>query len=305
MKFIVLNEKLIRRYLLGDLNEKRQQRLEERFLIDHRFRKRVLLVEDELFDDYVLGALSNDERQKFDKRLLATPEQVKKLETVRMFKDYAVHKGGDDSVQYPSLRRPSFVSRWLDFLLSRRSMIYLPAAVGALVILLGIIALIVVQRRSAPSPSAQGAREAIEERLQHLNAQQNTGGDPSDPNALLPSSTLNVTLAPILFRNEKQTSVVTIDADKEIVQFRLLLPEGEHQLFDAVMQKLEGPVLFTVRRLQAATDGGGKLVVLKLPARLLPDGDYLLNLQGISSDGRMSDVAEYYFRILHAGRGNS
>ena len=61
-------QSLIRRYLLGDLEERRRERLEKRILTDPKFRKRVLLVEDELFDDYVMGALSGNERRKFDER---------------------------------------------------------------------------------------------------------------------------------------------------------------------------------------------------------------------------------------------
>ncbi len=304
MRVIVPKEKLIRRYLLGDLDEERRQRFDERVLTDHRFRKRVLLVEDELFDDYVLGALSNNERQKFDERLLATPEQVKKLETVRMFKDYAMRKGAVGPVPRPSLRRPSFMRRWLNLLLYKRSLIYLPAAVVALIILVGLIALIVVQRRSKPAQYEQGARRALEAQLAYLNDPQNTGSENPNQKAPLPSSILNVTLTPILIRSEKQTSAVTIPPDKEIVQFRLVLMEGEHQSFDAVMQTLEGSTLFTVRRLQATTEDGGKVVSLKVPARLLPDGDYLLKLQGTSRDGQINDIGEYYFRVLHNGRGN-
>jgi hypothetical protein len=304
MRVIAPKEKLIRRYLLGDLDEGQRQRFEERFLTDYRFRKRVLLVEDELFDDYVLGALSSDERQKFDERLLATPEQVKKLETVRMFKDYVMRKGAVGNVSYSSLRRPSFVRRWLNILLYKRSLIYLPATVVALIILIGLIALIVVQRRSKPAQYAQSARGAIEEQLAYLNDPQNIGNEPPNQRAPLPSSILNVTLAPILIRGEKQTSAVTIPPDKEIVQFRLVLMEGEHQSFDAVMQTLESSTLFTVHRLQAVTEDGGKVVVLKIPVRLLPDGDYLLKLRSTSRDGQVNDIAEYYFRVLSAGRGN-
>lgn len=53
----VVDEKLIERYLLGELVGEEQTRLEERLMTDQQFSDSLLEAENELTDDYVRGAL--------------------------------------------------------------------------------------------------------------------------------------------------------------------------------------------------------------------------------------------------------
>lgn len=298
MRFMSREQNLIRCYLLGTLDERQQQRIEERVLTDRRFRRRVLLVEDELFDDYVLGTLSSDERRRFDERLLATAEQVNKLENLKALKDYATSVAA--GLPRGLSGRSSLASRWLGALVSKRNLIYLPAAAVALIILVSLV-VFVVQRQSKPGRDARAERAVLEEQIARLNERGDNGGASSGRPAPDPASVLSVALAPTAVRGAEQSSMVTVPADKDLLQFELQMLGGEQQSFEATLQTPEGPEIFTVRGLRAGDWRGGKAVSLLVPARQLPGGDYILTLRGASRDRQTSVVGEYYFRILRAG----
>jgi len=65
---------LIRRYLLGQLEEDELGKLEEKMMADNEFFDRVLLAEDELVEEYLEGELSDNERAGFELSFLSTPE---------------------------------------------------------------------------------------------------------------------------------------------------------------------------------------------------------------------------------------
>jgi anti-sigma-K factor RskA len=290
MRFMSQKQSLIRHYLLGTLDERMQQLIEKRILTDRRFRKRVLLIEDELFDDYVLGTLSSDERQRFDRRLLGTAEQVNKLETIRAYKNCATSMAGL-SLPTDTHGRQSSLSRWLRGLSHWRSMMYVSAAMVVLITLVGMAAL-VVQRLNKPAGDARHEREAVEEQLARLNARQGIAD---------PSSALSVALAPTAVRKVEPNFPIKLSAGTDLIQFELQLLGGGHQSFEATMQTPEGVEMFTVRGLHATSERGDEVVRLKVPAWLLPDGDYLLKLRGVSAEGRTDVVGEYFFRTQRAG----
>lgn len=294
-------QNLIRHYLLGDLDERRRERLEERILTDLKFRNRVLLVEDELFDDYVMGALSDSERRKFDERLLATPEQVRKLEAVRAFKDYASGAaGGLPPLPHTPERRP-FAAGWLGALLhEKRGLIYSAAAL-ALVACVVLAALILGRRPHQPALDALGGRAALEVELAQLNDPRNSSTT-AGPHTAPPSSVVNVRLSPILVRGGRDAPVVSIPEGAAEVRFELGLTGGEYLSLEAVLRTVGGPEMFTVRGLRATAAAAEQVVICKVPARLLAEGDYLLALRGTPPGGQLEDAGEYYFRVTREAR---
>jgi HAMP domain-containing protein len=82
-----MDERLVRRYLLGELAEEERQRLEERLLTDDDFYDAFTALEDgveeDLIDEYVDGELSGPAHETFSHVLMSTPERVEKLKLVR------------------------------------------------------------------------------------------------------------------------------------------------------------------------------------------------------------------------------
>ena len=74
---------LMTRYLLGDLSEDEQVRLEERFFADDESYRQLVALEDELRYDYAQGNLSARERGLFEKRFLTAPAEKQKVELAK------------------------------------------------------------------------------------------------------------------------------------------------------------------------------------------------------------------------------
>src|SRR4030095_1345859 len=73
------DERLIRQYLLGDLSEEWQAKVQDRLLCDSEFFDRLVIEENELIDDYLRGALTEEQEEKFKSYFLAAPERRQKL----------------------------------------------------------------------------------------------------------------------------------------------------------------------------------------------------------------------------------
>ena len=70
----------MRRYLLGQLDEAEQEKIELRLLTDPSFSEEFDTVVDELTDQYVTNELTDDESKRVEKYFLNTPERQQKLE---------------------------------------------------------------------------------------------------------------------------------------------------------------------------------------------------------------------------------
>jgi anti-sigma-K factor RskA len=83
-----IEEDIIRKYLMGDLQLQEQLQVEERLFLDSEYLRTLKAVEDELVDDYVYGELSTDERARFEKYFMSTPERQEALTVAQALKRY-------------------------------------------------------------------------------------------------------------------------------------------------------------------------------------------------------------------------
>jgi CHAT domain-containing protein len=82
------DEKEIISYLLGDLEEDEQRRVEEQLLINDEYFDLLLVAEDDLIDDYARSALSDQARASFEAHFLSTPERRDKLRFALALRNY-------------------------------------------------------------------------------------------------------------------------------------------------------------------------------------------------------------------------
>lgn len=80
------DQETIRRYLLGQLPDSEQQKVEERLLSEDDLFEELEVTEDELIEEYVTGQLSKEERQWLEQNLLASPEGKRKHRFAVAFK---------------------------------------------------------------------------------------------------------------------------------------------------------------------------------------------------------------------------
>lgn len=282
---------LVKRYLLGYLDRDAQERLEESFISDSGYREKVLTIEDELIDDYLANELSSEEREKFVEHFLSTPQQRERVKVARALHQFfsveaATHSPpvSDDAPEHVSAKplRPSFL-RFRNPLMA--------ASLAALLILVvgGSWLLISRRQRQGDIAQEQDRNRKFQSELARLNATAPNQGQPE-------AGVLSLTLPPLAFRGGGDMPLVHLPADS--VQLSLVLPTDNHMSYRVFLQKSGDAHRFVVDGLTVRDTEGGKAVLLKVPARYLSRGDYLLELSALNDDGRFEPVAGYTFRAL-------
>lgn len=77
------------------------------------------------------------------------------------------------------------------------------------------------------------------------------------------------------------------------------LGEGGLRTYSAVLATANGKTIRTFEGLQPrATQGGEKTVTTRVPAQLLPPGDFTLILSGIDEQGKQQTVGGYSFHVV-------
>jgi methionine-rich copper-binding protein CopC len=97
-------QKEVRRYLLGQLEEAEQERIELQLLTDSSFGEEFDTVVDELTDQYVRDELTDDERKRAEKYFLNTPVRQQKLEFAKELLSHAdaeLHQGAEMATVRP------------------------------------------------------------------------------------------------------------------------------------------------------------------------------------------------------------
>src|SRR5215208_2438753 len=86
-------QKDLRRYLLGQLDDRTAEALEKQFLLQDEIFEELLAAEDELIEDYLAEALTAEDRGALENHFLSTPERLDQLRFGRTFRQYLSRQG--------------------------------------------------------------------------------------------------------------------------------------------------------------------------------------------------------------------
>src|SRR5258706_14901379 len=100
------DERLIRRYLLGDLTLEEQRRLEQHLFSDEHLLSQLNRIENELTDQYVSGELSGNSKEQFERHFMRAPERRESVVFARALNSYVSAKGEPYSPVSSALKRP-------------------------------------------------------------------------------------------------------------------------------------------------------------------------------------------------------
>jgi len=313
------NEKVIARYLLGDLPEEQQVAIEDRAFADKDYLALITSVENDLIDEYVRQELSPTERQQFERQFLASAERRKRVEFARVL------------ARVPERTVVSEPAKW-----SWRDSLYAlisglnPAAkiafaavmllliVGGAWLLTATLRLrsqltqlqaqnqarqnelqqqVEAERRrneelNARLTQEQQQREQSEESLQKLSET----GDATNPP---PRSVIAaLTLLPGLSRGGGDKASLVMPEDARLVRLQIGIdPNEPYKTFAVELRTAAGRQVWTRENLTARTRGKARAVSLTLPASALKSGDYELRLSGRREGGESEDVGFYYFDV--------
>ena len=274
MKEELLTDAMLRKFLLGKVDEAERERLENLFLTDSEAREKVLVVEQELVEDYLENSLTREDRREFLARYGQTPEQQQQLQISKAIKDWAVRENA--RIQLAPVPRSS----WSRFIatLRMRPVLIMPIA-ATLLIAIVLVAFWVNNRMT---------RNTLAQELAELNT----------PASLrqTPQKMVRLNLSPVTVRGSEPGAVLKRSADNGIVELRLpLIQKEQYQTFRAEVRRVGGDQLFTIPDLQRASDDPN-VIQLRFPVRILSSGDYQVRLTRSSNDAN-GPTEEYSFYV--------
>jgi hypothetical protein len=319
------NEKLIARYLLGDLAEEQQVAIEDRAFSDKDYLALVTAVENDLIDEYVRRELSESERRQFETRFLASAERRKRVEFAKALARVPVAAVAPERTVVSEPAKWS----WRDSLYAFISGLNPAAkfAVVAVMLLLlvgGAWLLTETLRLRSQLTQLQAQNQAQQNQLQQqvdaerrrneeLNArlsQEQQQREQTDESLRQLSETgdatnppprpviASLTLLPGLSRGGGEKANMVMPEDARLVRLQIGIdPEEQYKTYGVELRTAAGRQVWTRENLTARTRGRTRAVSLTLPASVLKSGDYELRLSGRQEGGESEDVGFYYFDV--------
>ena len=319
----VNNEKLISRYLLGELPEAQQVEIEDRAFSDQEYLASITAVENDLIDEYVRGELSADARQRFESRFLASAERRKRVEFAKALRTVV-----SESPARKNAIQPATTWSWREslyaFINGLNPAARLAFVAATILVVVGIAWLFVatlrlrnqVMQLQAEKQSGQNLQQALDaerKRNEELNArlnqekQQREQTDESlrqlteTPEAKNPAPApviASLTLLPGLSRGGGEKPNLDLSNDARLVRLNIGIdPEEQYKTFAVELRTLAGRHVWNRENLAARTRRGTRAVGLTLPATVLKPGEYELRLRGLTESDGAEDVGFYYFTV--------
>lgn len=309
MESNLLQADLIVRYLLGDLPEAEQARLEDRAFADREYLQTIEDAENDLIDEYVRGALTANERRQFESRFLASAERQRKVEFARALAQVAPAATTEKAAQ---------PMRWLDalraFLSGLTPTFQFGLAAAALLLAFGVPWLIaqtiglraqVTELQAQHSSSAQALAEQQrrnEELARQLQGEQQRLAQWQEDAVKPPASSpviASLMLLPGLPRGAGKLPQLLIPHGAQQARLQVGLERGDdYKSYRVELRTRAGQEVARRNNLTARSGRAGREVVLLVSVNLLNPGEYELALKGGTGGNQMEDIGYYYFSVL-------
>ena len=300
------HDQLLTQYLLGNLPEDEQLRVEQQFFSDDQVFDELLAVEDELVYEYALGHLAPGEQERFAQRFLTSAAGERRV---------AIARGVVERLAtQPAAFCPTTVRSTAD-----TTTVWQPglawAATVLLAIGLGLLGSYTIgvrrqladaraeldRQMSASHAGDARARAEIErERAARAELERRLAErtSPAAPSASS-STVLSLVIAPGLLR-DAPTRRVELTSTAAGLQLQLTLPrDADYSSFNVTLRTAEGREVWRRSGLRPSSTDTGRALVVTVPAASLIPADYELSLQGTTGSAT-EDVAEYYFTVVRA-----
>ena len=289
------------RYLLGELSEDEQARLEQEYFNNPETLEQLAAVEDKLIDEYVEGTLQGERRRRFEQRLSTSPERRQRVEFARQLARYAASRAAPASA--PGVRR---------FVPGPTSQL---AAAAALVLALGGAGWMAIELRQTRQELArvENERRALADRERALTAiveeqrrmvderhRQQPPDNPTPPPGSReprpPSPVVALSLLPGLTRSQGSANTVRLPPTATSLRLELQLPEDPHQNYRVLVETTRGRAVWKQERAPRRDRAGTASVTVDIPARVLETGDYVAVVSA-QTRGTFRDVANYALTV--------
>jgi len=269
MKQETLSDALLRKFLLGKVNDEERVQIESLFLVHPEAKQRVLDAAQDLIEDYLENSLTPADIEIFLSTYARTAEQRQRLRIVKSIKRAAAGE------ELPNLAGRGFLERLL-----WRSVL-VPISVTVAIAL--VIAVVWLNSRTRQE------RVAVEQELAQLNA--------SACLLEVPPQMGSLDLSPVTLRSAERQFRLRTGAGVQIVELRLSWIQREpFSAYEAEIRRLGDGETFTIR-IVAATGDGRYAARIRLPAHILRVGQYQIRVTGFAASGETGPAEDYQFIV--------
>jgi hypothetical protein len=292
------DDQLVIQYLLGSMSEGETERLDHLSVGDDEFAAHLTAVEDDLVDAYVRGELSGKTLERFQSFYLSGDIRREK---VRFAEAFLVSM--DRSAASATGRRDRS-SRWV----WKWSPVWGFAAAACMMLLAGGYLLRENLRLRTDVARAQAEQARLQQREQELRRQLDderagaakTSAKPQTEKSAAPLRAMN-TVAFVLrpqTRGAGSAPTVSLPPGTDRVLLQLNLESDEFAGYQvALRDPASNQIVWRSARVKATSRGESKAVSVSLPAALLSQQHYVMELTGIAASGASEFVSSYPFQV--------
>lgn len=293
------------RYLLGELSEREQATLEERYFRDPDVFNKVLQVESELVDAYARGQLSAEMRKRFEDSYLKHPARRNRVEFARALTSRIDEREGSVTHAERSALHISWHQRLLAMVSGQRLALRFATALVIVAIALAGIWIFINRRgrqqqgEVAQSQAPQQPKETPQQTQEPSpqKAQIPPEGSQSSPNSAPPIVSLALTVGGVRSADGGATPTLSIPHDTTQAQIVLELKDDSYSRYRVSLRKIGGSEIFTQTNVRPRRTKASARFVFTIPVKQLTSGDYTLTLGGITPEGEVDELNKSLFRV--------
>jgi hypothetical protein len=273
------DERLMTRFLLGDLRPAERQAIEERLAADPVYFEALAALEDDLILRWHRGSLSDGEQRLFTESYFSSPSRQARVASGRELIEAAEQCMAAAAVGPSVWNR---LSRWL----SARPCAPPFAGARAVALLVVVVSVALFTTSNATRRLQLGDEEDTRPRQQVETARR---------------SPVAFTLAPVGERGTTDGSnLVQIPRDVDEVRLQFEVTDlSAAAALEAMIEPLTGVIAAPARSVRVARTSTSEQVTLTVATDELPDGDYVLRLRRATPRGGHIIVATRTFRVIH------
>ncbi len=318
-----IQEKIIFRYLLGDLPEAEQLALEQEFFAEGGKLEQIWALENQLLDRYVRGGLTPLERNLFEINYLASPVHRQRLAFAETLVQ-AADSGKDERAG--DFEKPHSVTWWTAFLGSFRGNLVQGGLAAALLLLVagGFWLFTESARLREQLNQLKDERASEQRRTQELETEiakerekrdrlaaeleslrQKQSEFLNQPALQTPSnqvehhSVASFFLSPLNLRSEGETQQLKIPKETTEVRLQMKIQEPEARNFRVSLRTVEGAVVWSGSAgFARAPENRGTTIAVRIPVNKFSVNEYILTLSAQNGASQSQEIARYFFRVI-------
>jgi anti-sigma factor RsiW len=310
LKQVAQNDDLLTRYLLGDLSDEEQERVEERYISDPGFYDQLLVAEDDLIDSYAERALTPQQLAGFEKHFLRSPERQKKVAFAEAWMAYVARQSVAAKAAAVERKITEKKRSLFEFLRPAAWPLAARVAAAVLVLVVGGWLIFEVLRLKTQVEQTEAQRAALQQQnedlAQQIDAEKNHSLElaakleeerlqpPAQPNQVS-SDIVSFFLTPGLLRGNGEAKRNVIPTGAREVNLQLSFNDEQYERYDVVITNVEGREVWRKDAGKPQSRNGGKAITVRVPAGLFKTNDYIVNVIGTDSSDK---VARFVFTVV-------